>query len=74
MPKLPPAGFMLHDAIAGGCAGLMTRLVTSPLDIIKIRFQLQLEPTFKVITACGLYAISFSHAFVKHGGYRHDNM
>lgn len=48
MPKLPSAGFMLHDAIAGGLAGLITRLVTSPLDIIKIRFQLQLESTFKV--------------------------
>ncbi|EDV27601.1 uncharacterized protein TRIADDRAFT_53464 [Trichoplax adhaerens] len=41
------AGLMLHDAIAGGFAGLITRFLTSPLDVIKIRFQLQLESTFK---------------------------
>jgi len=29
------------SAIAGGLAGGLTRLLTAPLDVIKIRFQLQ---------------------------------
>jgi solute carrier family 25 thiamine pyrophosphate transporter 19 len=33
-----------HHGIAGGISGLCSRLVTEPLDVIKIRFQLQLEP------------------------------
>ena len=35
----------LSDAlIAGSLSGGITRLVGSPLDVLKIRFQLQLEP------------------------------
>lgn len=34
---------LLHSLIAGGVSGLATRLVTSPLDVIKIRLQLQLH-------------------------------
>lgn len=35
----------LMDAAAGAIAGAVSRTVTSPLDVIKIRFQVQLEPT-----------------------------
>ncbi|KAH8495109.1 hypothetical protein Peur_056132 [Populus x canadensis] len=35
----------LIDASAGAIAGGISRTVTSPLDVIKIRFQVQLEPT-----------------------------
>ncbi|XP_059280662.1 mitochondrial thiamine diphosphate carrier 2-like [Lycium ferocissimum] len=33
------------DATAGAISGGISRTVTSPLDVIKIRFQVQLEPT-----------------------------
>ncbi|KAL8168143.1 hypothetical protein V2J09_009642 [Rumex salicifolius] len=35
----------LVDASAGAISGAISRTVTSPLDVIKIRFQVQLEPT-----------------------------
>lgn len=35
----------LIDAAAGAISGCISRSVTSPLDVIKIRFQVQLEPT-----------------------------
>lgn len=31
-------------AIAGGLAGAVSRLVVGPLDVVKIRMQVQLEP------------------------------
>ncbi|CAH9120905.1 unnamed protein product [Cuscuta epithymum] len=37
----------LIDATAGAVSGGISRTVTSPLDVIKIRFQVQLEPTSK---------------------------
>lgn len=37
-------GRMLIDAAAGAIAGCIARFLTGPLDVIKIRFQVQLEP------------------------------
>lgn len=37
-------GRAVLDASAGALAGCIARFVTGPLDVIKIRFQVQLEP------------------------------
>ena len=38
----------LHSSIAGGTAGVVSRIVSAPLDVLKIRFQLQVEPIKRV--------------------------
>lgn len=38
----------LDSAIAGATAGVVSRIVSAPLDVLKIRFQLQVEPIKKV--------------------------
>ena len=35
---------MSEVAIAGAVSGCLTRAILSPVDVVKIRFQLQLEP------------------------------
>ncbi|MEW5301922.1 MAG: hypothetical protein WDW36_004746 [Sanguina aurantia] len=39
-----PKARMLLDALAGSIAGAISRVCIGPLDVIKIRFQVQLEP------------------------------
>jgi solute carrier family 25 thiamine pyrophosphate transporter 19 len=39
-----PDGRVLIDAAAGAIAGCVSRFVVGPLDVVKIRFQVQLEP------------------------------
>lgn len=34
----------LHDAVAGAVSGCVARFVVGPLDVLKIRFQVQTEP------------------------------
>eukprot|EP00123_Amoebidium_parasiticum_P021451 comp6743_c0_seq1/m.2520 comp6743_c0_seq1/g.2520 ORF comp6743_c0_seq1/g.2520 comp6743_c0_seq1/m.2520 type:complete len:318 (-) comp6743_c0_seq1:450-1403(-) len=51
-------------ALCGSLAGLLARLVTSPLDVIKIRLQLQLEPIKKKRGEAGLYR-GWRHALLK---------
>ena len=39
---------MKDSLVAGSVSGALTRLFTCPLDVLKIRFQLQLEPISQV--------------------------
>ncbi|KAF7834484.1 mitochondrial thiamine diphosphate carrier 2-like [Senna tora] len=45
MEEPSPLKRAMIDATAGAISGGISRTVTSPLDVIKIRFQVQLEPT-----------------------------
>lgn len=38
----------LQCGFCGASSGVITRVVVQPLDVLKIRFQLQIEPTTKV--------------------------
>jgi solute carrier family 25 thiamine pyrophosphate transporter 19 len=39
-------------ALAGATSGVVTRLLLQPLDVVKIRLQIQVEPTNKVLSEC----------------------
>lgn len=41
----------LQYGFCGSVSGMVTRLLVQPLDVLKIRFQLQIEPTSKSITS-----------------------
>jgi hypothetical protein len=41
---LPKQQRMLLDALAGAAAGCISRVIVAPLDLVKIRLQVQLEP------------------------------
>ncbi len=53
------------DATAGAIAGAVARLVVNPLDVLKIRFQVQLEP-ISAASASG----SAASALSKYTGLR----
>lgn len=40
----PKAHRPVLDVVAGGLAGAVSRIVVGPLDVVKIRMQVQLEP------------------------------
>lgn len=42
--SLPKQQRMLLDAVAGAAAGCVSRVIVAPLDLVKIRLQVQLEP------------------------------
>eukprot|EP00879_Flechtneria_rotunda_P030152 GHRR01032741.1.p1 GENE.GHRR01032741.1~~GHRR01032741.1.p1 ORF type:complete len:243 (-),score=27.63 GHRR01032741.1:225-953(-) len=64
------------DAVAGALAGCVSRFLVGPLDVIKIRFQVQLEPiniSHSTPTKRPSYYKGFIHAFrtiVKEEGVR----
>ena len=37
-------------ALAGATSGIITRLLLQPVDVIKIRLQIQVQPAIKVFT------------------------
>lgn len=51
-----------YDALAGAIAGCISRVIVGPLDVIKIRFQVQLEP---IANAAGVKAPSKYTGFVQ---------
>jgi solute carrier family 25 (mitochondrial thiamine pyrophosphate transporter), member 19 len=44
----------MRRALVDSLAGAISRIVTSPLDVIKIRFQVPLEIPFRAAFACRL--------------------
>lgn len=44
----PPLREMSESFVAGSMSGFLVRACTCPLDVLKVRFQLQLEPIHQV--------------------------
>ena len=42
--ELKQGAGLSNALVAGGISGSLTRAILSPVDVLKIRFQLQLEP------------------------------
>jgi len=53
------------DAVAGGVAGLTVRLLTAPLDLLKIRLQLSPSPTTALKTVKEVWKNEGATAFFK---------
>ena len=43
-----------HYSLCGAVSGVMTRAVAQPLDVLKIRFQLQTEPIRRRTVSTGI--------------------
>lgn len=56
----------LQCGFCGSVSGVVTRLVVQPLDVLKIRFQLQIEPTSKVLLHPIEYEFCFDYLFICH--------
>ena len=51
-------GDRLTDSFAAGSiSGVITRVVSSPLDVLKVRLQLQVEPTSRQVSLSLLWAV-----------------
>lgn len=51
-PRPSLAEPMKETVVAGAVSGVTARIITTPLDVIKIRFQLQLEPIRLSVSNC----------------------
>ena len=55
---------MNDSLVAGTVSGALTRLFTCPLDVLKIRFQLQLEPIKHVCQQIAIVSMGILVAYV----------
>ena len=53
-----------QSATAGAVAGAVSRLLVSPLDVLKIRFQLQLEPISRQVYTPHIYIYIYIYVCV----------